>query len=76
VKTIYSDDDGLRTFAKRNGIDVVGTWELPEPPADAQMTLDEVIEREQPAKATDEGGPSPEGKQGPRGRMFALGEDE
>jgi predicted nucleic acid-binding protein len=29
---IYSDDDGLGTFAERNGLKVVRTWELPLPP--------------------------------------------
>lgn len=75
VKTIYSDDDGLRTFAKRNGIEVVGTWELPEPPADAQMTLDEVIEREVTARATDEGGPQSEIKPSPKVRKIVLDQD-
>ena len=75
VKLMYSDDNGLRTFAKRNGIEVIGTWELPEPPVDSQMTLDEVIEREENAAATDEGGSQPENKQGSKGRMFALDED-
>jgi len=73
VKTIYSDDGGLRTFAERNGIDVISTWEIPEPPADAQMTLDEMIEREQATTATDEGELMPKLKQG---RKFALGEEE
>lgn len=61
VTTIYSDDDGLRTFAERNGINVISTWELTEPPEDPQMTLDDVITREEAAKATDEGGPSKSG---------------
>jgi predicted nucleic acid-binding protein len=33
VCRIYSDDDGLGKFAKRCGIDVVRSWELPLPPA-------------------------------------------
>jgi predicted nucleic acid-binding protein len=32
VSAIYSDDDGVYKFAKKNGIDVVRTWELPLPP--------------------------------------------
>lgn len=30
--TIYSDDDGIKTFAERQGIQVVQAWELPMPP--------------------------------------------
>ena len=43
VTVIYSDDDGLTIFAERNGIDVIHSWDLPEPPSDPQMTLDEVL---------------------------------
>src|SRR5437588_7452083 len=32
VTVIYSDDDGVRKFAERNGLTVVRTWELPLPP--------------------------------------------
>ncbi|HEV2800981.1 MAG TPA: hypothetical protein VGW12_10815 [Pyrinomonadaceae bacterium] len=32
VTRIYSDDEGVEKFAKRCGIDVVRTWELPVPP--------------------------------------------
>jgi len=44
VTTIYSDDGGLRTFAIRNGIEVVRTWELPMPPMDKQMGFEELLE--------------------------------
>ncbi len=32
VTAIYSDDKGLGNFAKKNGLEVVRTWELPLPP--------------------------------------------
>lgn len=36
---IYSDDDGIKTFADQIGLTVVRTWELPLPPADKQIQL-------------------------------------
>ena len=33
ASTIYSDDNGLATFANRNGLAIVRTWELPLPPS-------------------------------------------
>jgi predicted nucleic acid-binding protein len=57
VNTIYSDDDGVKKFAERNGIHVVRTWELPLPPekhplfrgaldAPAELIEGQVIESE------------------------------
>jgi rRNA-processing protein FCF1 len=37
---IYTGDIKLATRAKRNGIEVVMTWELPLPPADPQLKLE------------------------------------
>jgi predicted nucleic acid-binding protein len=50
VTTIYSDDKGLRTFAMRNDIDVIRTWELPLPKTGRQRTFEELEhERTQPS---------------------------
>lgn len=38
---IYSDDQGLTQFAKRLGMDVCSTWELPNPPATQLSFLEE-----------------------------------
>jgi hypothetical protein len=40
AKTIYSDDLGVESVAKANGLKSVHTWELPLPPAAAQGELD------------------------------------
>lgn len=42
--TIYSDDDGVRRFAEKQGIHVVGTWQLPRPPIKQQADLFETVE--------------------------------
>lgn len=39
VSPLYTDDDGLATVARNNGIAAVMTWELPLPPEDPQMPL-------------------------------------
>jgi predicted nucleic acid-binding protein len=39
VTAIYSDDKGLGSFAEKNGLKVVRTWELPLPEEDAQQSL-------------------------------------
>jgi len=36
---IYSDDDGVATFAAHVGIEVVPSWSMPLPPVDPQQTL-------------------------------------
>lgn len=36
---IYSDDEGVATFAERIGIEVVQTWKMPLPPIDPQQEL-------------------------------------
>lgn len=33
IATIYSDDEGFKTFAEENGLEVIQTWTLPLPPA-------------------------------------------
>jgi predicted nucleic acid-binding protein len=40
AKTIYSDDIGLGSVAKLNGIRTIHTWELPLPPVAAQAEFD------------------------------------
>jgi len=37
---LYSDDLGVRTFGKRAGLTVIGSWELPLPPEDSQVSFD------------------------------------
>lgn len=32
-KSIYTNDDGLKTLAEKAGIKALGVWDLPEPPA-------------------------------------------
>ena len=51
--TIYSDDEDVEKFAKRCGLSVVKTWELPVPPAEQTSLLSEIerIEDEGEAKA-------------------------
>lgn len=39
VKTIYSDDGNLSSFAKSNGFEVIGIGELPIPIKNAQLDL-------------------------------------
>lgn len=41
--TIYSDDDGVRRFAERHGLRVVGTWQLPYPKIEAQRNFEELL---------------------------------
>lgn len=39
VSCVYTSDNGLAGCARKNGIKAVMTWELPEPPEDAQGHL-------------------------------------
>jgi hypothetical protein len=39
VERIYSDDQGLATFAAKIGIPVIPTWSMPLPPQDPQRGL-------------------------------------
>lgn len=39
AKTVYTGDEGLASRAKRSGLKVVMTWEIPLPPVDAQLPL-------------------------------------
>lgn len=36
---IYSDDEGVATFAARIGLEVIETWKMPLPPMDPQQQL-------------------------------------
>ncbi|PHY12973.1 hypothetical protein CSW58_08955 [Caulobacter sp. B11] len=63
VKTIYSDDTGVGTFAAMLGIPVVRTWEMPLPPQDAQAGLFDAVNEDEEllaeADATTAEGSSP-----------------
>lgn len=36
---LFADDENARNFAKNNGMNVIGSWELPLPPKDRQVTI-------------------------------------
>ena len=42
--TIYSDDAGVRRFAEKHGVHVIGTWQLPRPPLEQQHSLFRTLE--------------------------------
>ncbi|WP_139225041.1 hypothetical protein [Dokdonella immobilis] len=48
VKTIYTDDGGLRNTAEKNGIVCVSTHELPLPPEPPQRTLNLIVGPDNP----------------------------
>jgi predicted nucleic acid-binding protein len=54
--TIYADDRGLRTFAKKLDMKVVGSWELYLPPSSTPLFdgLPELAEGEDPPKPNEE----------------------
>jgi len=37
---LYSDDLGIRSFGRKAGLTVIGSWELPLPPEDPQHSLE------------------------------------
>ena len=37
VSTIYSNDDDVRRYAKKDGMEVIPLWSLPEPPPDQPL---------------------------------------
>ncbi|GAB4240907.1 MAG: hypothetical protein Kow0032_28850 [Methyloligellaceae bacterium] len=52
--TVYSDDGGVRAFAKKSGMTVLSSWELPLPEKSAQASIFDMIESDGQEKINDQ----------------------